>query len=1316
MRKKNFLRRVSLGLMLSFLASQIYCIPNVKADSDNTYPYNVSPDSTYGYLMPQTYYSHAILADEYIDAPTHKQTPGANDADGWAFHQTVMFPANYSGIDEPSIDSMKRDYNGSVTGEQAMESVGYGISTTDDTDSHYYLNWKFGDMVNSTLEYNYSSLIYYREVDMYNDSVRVPYKVDPQSFQTTAAGATVWQSFPSYTSCRANTDFVHDYHLSTVTAHPQHTKPTADFYFNSGDSTESVNPGQTVQVIDGNTTDTYDDTDSLYWSTYTSMANNTHKHGDNHALPQSYAYDDAIIIKAAWSIYDSNGNNVTSQFHTQLGTRDKEGAATNFSFTPDASIAPGTYYVGHTVTDNWGPVLGGSVEQKKSFTVNAQPQSYTMTVHYIDTSNIYTDLVTPDPTSTTGQYSPTTSGLPSGYSLTGNYRTSPTGSDIPYYGSIDLSPLASNTDVYVMCTQSTPVPNSYTLNISYVDSSTNLPIYSGLAGCPSTKTYSDSDLKSIDDGTKYTYYLPQQAPTGYTQDTSKYKNYQLGYLVGFNMPASNVGANGTSTTNTANLIVYCSAAPPVTSTYNLTVHYVDEDSNNSIIPGYDEMHGYTQQQVISVNDNITLMMLDATAGYDYVPSAPSGYTLDTSKYNTSDGYLVAWGVDSQYTSLDGKSTTDDAVLNVYCSENTPIPPVSTTGTVIKKYFINGVEQTADENVISNVTPGVHTYNVDKSYAGYVCTNSPVNVTVYAGQTAYCYFYFSQPAATTGTVIERYYLDGVEKTSDEYTISNVTPGTHIYNVDKSYPGYNCIVSTETVAVTAGQTSYVDFYYSDAPTTGTVVKRYYLAGVEQTADEETILDVSPGSHTYNCDKIYTGYTVSQSSVTTTVYAGQTSYCNFYFNKNSAPPTCSIDAPATVHSGNNFTVIALASDPQGETLSYTWTSTDSQVVTGNQGTLTMGTKPITLTLYVIDAEGLKSPVATKTIQPANNPPTVTINVPSTVTLGDTLNVSANGIDSDGDPITYSWNLPDGATGMVTGNSGSVRFMNKADVGKQKSFTVNVADPYGGTGTAIASTTVVAPKPTVNITQSGTLKENRKVTLSETSDGGSKSFPIDSSKIQWSFYDINNNPINVTNTADSGLVESLDSTTGASGMDVLFTKAGSYTVKCTVTNTDGDTATVLKTITILPDVAPIADFDAPQIVYRDPNNSNRFTINVNDKSYSSDGDTISKRIWFYAFDSNNDGSFDDETFYVYSDGSWNKYGSYADVKALANDPTKIDSINSGNLTSISFTPENIYKNGEWESHVGTYRTEELIQEGFGQDTIQSLITSKDFKIGTTY
>lgn len=504
----------------------------------------------------------------------------------------------------------------------------------------------------------------------------------------------------------------------------------------------------------------------------------------------------------------------------------------------------------------------------------------------------------------------------------------------------------------------------------------------------------------------------------------------------------------------------------------------------------------------------------------------------------------------------------------------------------------------------------------------------------------------------------------------------------------------------------------------PTTqyGTVIKRYFLNGSEQNNDEQPLNNESVGSRTYNVDKSYTGYTCNNSPVTVNVIANDTVNCDFYFDKNPPtilPPTAYISAPSNGHQGSTVNVTGSGSDPQGQNLTYHWSTSDGQSISDKGGNIILGSSPITVNLYVTNESGVNSPTVTKTISPANTPPTVTLNLPQTIALGDDLNVIANGYDADGDPVVYSWTTPNDMSGTMTGNKGTVHFDTLGD----KTFTVIVTDPFEATGTATAKTTVVEPIPTVNINLSGNLKENRKVTLSSNSSSGSSKYTIDNTKTKWQFYDVSGNELTVDNNPTSStLVKSLSSTTGVNGLDFIVKKAGIYTAKCTVYNSYGKSATATKEIDISEDLPPIVDcYAKDNAILRDSNNNDLATLGSYDKSTSPDNDNIQKRVWVYCFDSNNDGSWiDEKQWMVYDNGSWRVLGDFNALKNL-----DIDTINSGNLTQIAYSPYNVlpsemYPQGHGTS-VGWYITLELAKEDF-TDTIPQLITSKDKKVGKSW
>jgi hypothetical protein len=146
------------------------------------------------------------------------------------------------------------------------------------------------------------------------------------------------------------------------------------------------------------------------------------------------------------------------------------------------------------------------------------------------------------------------------------------------------------------------------------------------------------------------------------------------------------------------------------------------------------------------------------------------------------------------------------------------------------------------------------------------------------------------------------------------------------------------------------------------------------------------------------------------------------------------------------------------------------------------------------------------------------------------------------------------------------------------------------------------------------------------------------------------------------------------------LFIKDRDYKVQLRVHNQVKDSEWVEQTITIQPDLPPVADFTiSKQQIYRDPSNSNKKMFVLTNKSSSPDGDTINQRIWYMFYDLNNDGNFSDETRQVFD---------------------------STNKTTIQVPV----------TDVGKYKFELEVVEAFGQPTLSQFITSSDYKRAQTW
>lgn len=297
-----------------------------------------------------------------------------------------------------------------------------------------------------------------------------------------------------------------------------------------------------------------------------------------------------------------------------------------------------------------------------------------------------------------------------------------------------------------------------------------------------------------------------------------------------------------------------------------------------------------------------------------------------------------------------------------------------------------------------------------------------------------------------------------------------------------------------------------------------------------------------------------------------------------------------------------------------------------------------------------------------PSNLPPEVTISGPNTVKAGDAACLNSTASDPDGTVVQQDW-YTNGADGAISGSSGCIYYPS------QGSYTVSttVTDDQGATGSASHDIQVVPPYPTANFDTVGTLKENRRVDIKNSSSSPFY-YPIDWTKSYWKI-----TPLDSANSDAIKIKGNMSGDNTSQVLETLYKKPGQYKVDLYVQNTAGLSDSIEKTITIVPDELPKADFDVVTTTYRNANNNNQATLKLTDSSYSND-DTIGQRIWTYRFDSNNDGNFTDEQENV---------------------------IDDTNLLAVDFPV----------THVGKYLIELKSIEAFGQPTIDEFVTPDDRK-----
>lgn len=351
-----------------------------------------------------------------------------------------------------------------------------------------------------------------------------------------------------------------------------------------------------------------------------------------------------------------------------------------------------------------------------------------------------------------------------------------------------------------------------------------------------------------------------------------------------------------------------------------------------------------------------------------------------------------------------------------------------------------------------------------------------------------------------------------------------------------------------------------------------------------------------------------------------------------------------------------------------------------------------------YWIYDEGSTDPTPTPPTPPIdeNKPPIVTITAPQQVVMGDDCNISGTGHDPEGETVNLDWSYSENLHDKLEGKGNAVWFSQEGE----EEIDLEGTDPEGAKGTTNTIVNVFPPKPQVRITATGN-KVNRKTTIdmlnstaSQTHGKSNTRYPIDYSKMVWQITPTDGLTLNDLKTLTPHTVsgDSMIITGDVRTISLLSKKQGRLKVYCSIWNKAGYQGFSTVYVDITPDLPPKADFNITETAIRNPENNDLADLQITDMSSSPDSDTIAKRIWLYAYDSNGDGNYDNEQWYVFSDNTWKKVnditggsGDYSDAKNI-----NIDKVNDGNLTTVHiFSP-----------YVGKYDAELIIREGYSGNT----------------
>lgn len=330
---------------------------------------------------------------------------------------------------------------------------------------------------------------------------------------------------------------------------------------------------------------------------------------------------------------------------------------------------------------------------------------------------------------------------------------------------------------------------------------------------------------------------------------------------------------------------------------------------------------------------------------------------------------------------------------------------------------------------------------------------------------------------------------------------------------------------------------------------------------------------------------------------------------------------------------------------------------------------------------------------VVPGNMPPKAVLRGPSEVKAGDDVDLDgSDSYDMDGFITDYFWEMLGAVEPILWGNAGVVWYEEEGTY----DVKLRVVDDGGLQNAITKSIVVLPPTPEARINLSGTLKENRRITIDASVSTSPKHYPIIWPNTTWSLTAISGN--SVSDIKYNGVLN------GSKIKDILVKRVGTDRLNIGVFNTKGLSDALSTNLYIAPDKPPIADFSTVTTVLRNPDDTNYSTITINDTSYSTDNDYIKNIILTMSYDSDNNVDFNNGSIQI-------------DAAAYTNGQIKTVTTPWGFDVLITvYKPIGMPVQFDIKTNnVGKYNIDLKAIEGFGQETIPEFITEADYRYDDT-